>query len=241
MSKNLFNPKMIASLAILGFVIFLFYFASTGGFSELGASISQWGKSEAKVGVVSAAALERCYYTSGTGLTGNTTIRADPNGDKNVYLDIDGTEYITYSAVAGNNLNVTFTCVRAGSAQEAESYLIVVKGDKFGSEVSTSSTSLYNILETSSTKTNWFNDFKQTIYVAGDTTAPTYATTSDTQEFGYLNFAAGAKTATLGVLGEIDATSLAALNNYTTKEVRIYQRVEGVDTELGKVIINKLP
>lgn len=193
---------------------------------------------QAPAGVVSATMLSDCFYASGTGLTGNTTIRADPNSQKVVFLDVDGTEYITYSATAGNNLNVTFTCIRTGDTDKAGAVQIVVKGDEFRAETSTTDSSIYNIVETSSTPSSiWAGKYRQTLYV-GD---GAYAKTSDTQEYGYLTFAEGEKQLTLGVFGEVDATSLTKLNNYTMKSVNVYQRVDGSDSLLGTIVINKLP
>ncbi len=189
-------------------------------------------------GVVSATMLSECYYASGTGLTGNTTIRADPNSQKVVYLDVDGTEYITYSATAGNNINVTFTCVREGDVDKAGAVQIVVKGDEFRAETSTTDSSTYNIVETSSTpSTIWNGKYRQTLYIAEGS----YAGTSDSREYGYLTFAEGEKQLTLGIFGEVDETSLTKLNNYTQKSVNVYQRVGGSDSLLGTIVINKLP
>lgn len=193
---------------------------------------------QAEEGVVSATMLSECYYASAVGLTGNTTIRADPNSNKVVYLDVDGTEYITYSATAGNNINATFTCIRTGNVEEAGDVKIVVKGDEFKAETSTTDSSTYNIVETSSSPSSiWSGKYKQTLYV-GD---GAYAKTTDGQEYGYLSFSAGERQLTLGILGEVDATSLTKLNNYTQKSVNVYQRVDGSDSLLGTIVINKLP
>lgn len=236
----LFNAKTtLVALGIIGILagglpLLTGFFGGIMGNVDV-ASIT--GTEQAGV-VASSIMLSDCFYASGTGLTGNTTIRADPNSNKIVFLDVDGTEYITYSAIAGNNVNVTFTCVRTGDVEEAGDVQIVVKGDEFKAETSTTDSSTYNIVETSSSPSSiWAGKYKQTLYV-GD---GAYGKTTDSQEYGYLSFAAGERQLTLGVLGEVDATSLTKLNNYTQKSVGVYQRVDGSDSLLGTIVINKLP
>ena len=85
--------------------------------------------------------------------------------------------------------------------------------------------------------TVWAGKYKQTLYGKDGG----YASTTDTQEYVFLNFAAGEKTSTLGIYGEPNNASIAALNDYSQKTVHVYQRVGGTDVELGQIIINPTP
>lgn len=192
-----------------------------------------------EVAGVSALSLAKCDYSSGTGVTGNQTVRADPNSNNKVYLDIARSASGFGGASVTNALyaNVTFTCTREGAVDKAGSVLVVVKGDEFRSETSTTDSALYNILTTSSNPSSvWTGKYRQTVYAESGGVA----TSSDTQEYVYLTFAEGVKQATLGIFGTIDDTSFGNLNNYTIKDITISQRVGGSDSYLGTIAVNKL-
>ncbi len=80
--------------------------------------------------------------------------------------------------------------------------------------------------------------FVQTIYLEDDASA----TTSSTKEETFLTFAEAEKELTLSIMGEVDTSGYAALNNQTQKEIVISQRddVTGTDTALASIVIVKL-
>jgi hypothetical protein len=195
------------------------------------ASISAPGSTAAQV---SALGLASCDFNSGTGLAGNQTVRSDPNSNNRVFLDIahDGSSDDKY------DVNVTFDCIREGDVNQAGAVEIVAKGSEFRSETSTTDSALYNILATTSNPSSkWSGKFRQNVYLRSGGVA----STSDTQEFVYLTFQEGEKIKTLGIFGTVDSTSFANLNNYTSKDITLYQRVGGSDSAVGYITINKIP
>lgn len=204
---------------------------------------SSWLGTASAVGIGSnnvdgmmATQLERCDYSSATLVAGtNITARQDPNSNNRVFLDIDESDY--QDAVEGYEVNVTFNCYRMGATDKAGAVELVAKGPSFASETSTTDSSTYNILETSSRPSPIFQgSYLQTIYLDDDASV----STSDSQEFTYIEFAEGEKSSVVSILGEIDSTSFANLNNQTTKEIVLSQRVDGSDSPMGYVAITKV-
>lgn len=193
-------------------------------------------------GVVSSQKIERCEFGSAiTNATAAFTARADPASVNRVYIDVD-TNIWDYSNnnTAQGEINASFTCYRAGSTQEAENYLIVLKGDEFRNETGGTEANIYNILESgTSPSSTWAGAYQKTIYAKSGN----YATSSDSREFVYLSFAAGAQSATLSVWGEVSETGFGALNNYSAKTVHISQRDKDskADSELAQVVVLRVP
>lgn len=238
------NPLFPAQTTLMVFAVLGIL---AGGFGVITAAVS--GFSVASIGggdkdagnlPVSAQMLERCEYASGiSNATAAFTARADPSDPRSVFIDLDRDiwDYANNNTAQGE-INVTYTCTRSGSTQEAESYLIVLKGTEFKNETGGTEANVYNILETGSTpSTIWTGKYQQTIYAKDGN----YATSSDTREHVYLGFGAGEKTATLTIWGEVSETGTGALNNYTQKDVTISQRVNGADSELGRIKVLIVP
>ncbi len=184
--------------------------------------------------------LERCVYSSGTSITGNATLRTDTAVTNNVYVDIDESAWLLDSnGQAPAEVNLSFTCTRAGSTAKSGAVKIVAKSNPYISETDTSSASSYNIIQTGSTPSEiWSGRYVQTLYVEDDA----QATTSSTKEETYLTFSEGEKELDVYVMAEIDATSFENLNNYTTKAITLYERREsGSDKQLGTITIQKIP
>lgn len=184
--------------------------------------------------------IESCVYKTGVGLTGNVTLRSDTSSTNNIYVDIDASDWLLEAnAKAPAEVNVSFTCRRAGSTQEDGASQIVVKANSYISETDTSSANSYNIIQTTSTPSDiWSGRYVQTLYVEDDAQAGS----SSTKEETYLTFSEGDKELDLYVMAEMDQTSFENLNNYSTKKLFIYQRFDdGSDNQLGTITIQKNP
>lgn len=173
--------------------------------------------------------------------TVNATVRADTVDDKVVYLDCDASGDglgCPIETSAQYELVANFTCVRRGEIGEDASAEMVATSPNFLSETSPGTTTSYNILEIKTTKSSVFDDFVKEVYLTSDGTA---STTAGDAEREYLVFTESQKEKTLTVTVEADLQSFAQLNNYTAKPITLYQRINGVDTEKAKIIINKVP
>jgi hypothetical protein len=234
------NPRLWSVLFIVAGLVFGGITYGTGLWSSATSGISTGSliSDEVQAAAVSSALIGRCDYSASTaGLTGNTTVRASTNENNVVYYDIDKSEYGVYSGTAGNNISSSFTCIREGSAQEAESYELVVKCDEYRSETSTTDTATYNLVTTSSTPSSiWTGKYVQTAYINDGSVA----TTSSTQEYGFVNYAAGEKSSTVFVYAEPDNKSVFSLNTGTNKACHFYQRTADGDREIFKTVVNVL-
>lgn len=183
--------------------------------------------------------ISHCVYSAGTSFTGNITVRQDTTANNVVYLDVDASEWDTGNHNTAGDINVNFTCYREGATSEDGASLMIVKGEEFRSETSTSDTNTYNVLETSTRQSQIISGqgYTQTIYLADNE----QASTSSTKEFEYLTFGEGEKALTLSLYGEIDETNFGYLNDYTMKDVTVYNRLNGADKVVARIVINKLP
>lgn len=186
---------------------------------------------------VLATSLTECVYRSGTGLTGNQTIRTDPSASNRIFIDIDGTEYDTY--LAAGNINVTWSCTRSGATDKAASVRAVATGETFRAETSTTDSALYAIATQNASSSSVFSGkYKQTVYL----NSGSQATASSSQESEFVAFAEGAKKELLGSFVTVDRTGFQKLNNYTQKTVTISQRTEsGQDSPVAYIVVNKIP
>ena len=234
------NPKLWSIIfVVVGLIAGGFAYWSGFVGSSTVASITGGNQEE----VISTALIDRCDYVAGTdeGAGSAISVRADPNSRNNVYLDVDDSLWTANTTSTGyNEFNATWTCIidKVPATGTEEVIEFVTKGDEFKSEVSTTDSANYNLLVTSSTPSTIFSGkYRQTAYVADGA----YATTSSTQEYGYVSYTAGEKSSTIGVRIEIDPTSFGTLNNYTIKKVDVSQRVDGTDKNLFNIYVNKLP
>jgi len=235
-----FKPKMWAIILIgVGLMFGGFAYWQTT-VSNVSGNIGTATIGAGSVAGVTSTVLDKCVYTTSTDdENSNITLRADPNSNNVVYLDADE-DIVGADGQTTGDISLNFTCTRAGNIQEDGAVHLVVKGDQFRSETDTTSSNVYNILSTTATPSSvWSGDYKQTVYMKESAAA----TTSSDQEEVYLTFSEGEKSLSVGIFGEVDGTSFGALNNYTTKNVYIYERNDdtGSETLRGTIIINKLP
>lgn len=181
--------------------------------------------------------LDYCTYTAGTSSATGVTIRTDPNSQNRVFLDVDETAW-NATFQLNNEANLTFSCVRSGNVDKAATVEVIANAAKFFAETTVSDSTEYSIVERSTVPSIvWNGEATKTIYLEDGA----YATASSTKEKTFLEYAEGAKTVSLGVRVEVDATGYSKLNNYTQKDVTIFQRVSGSDKVLGYVTVNKVP
>lgn len=179
-----------------------------------------------------------CLYSACLTQTSNITCRQDPNSNNKVYLDVDENAWLGATDTGtADEIHVNFTCSRAGGISEDGKAHIVVKGQKFTSEVSTTDTATYTIIDTSARPSAVFSgDYEQDIHVGEGTTS-----TADTEEEVYLTFSEGENDLNLMLLGDLDRTAMMTQNNYTQRDIVIYQRINGQDTPLAYVTVNHIP
>lgn len=232
---KIIDPKLLGiGLVIIGL--------ATGGIAVLlgylsPAVASVTNVANPQVEATTETVLSYCDYSAGSSSATGVTVRTDPNSNNRIYLDVDESSWNSTNADS-NEFNITFNCARSENIQEDGVSEIVVKGAEFKSETSTTDSSTYNVLVTSSTpSTVWSGKYIQTVYV-GDNA---YATTSNPKERNFLTFAEGEKVLTLGIKGELDRTSYLTLNNYTTKDMTIYERSASGDKAIAYVTVNKVP
>jgi hypothetical protein len=189
---------------------------------------------------VSVPLIESCTFAAGTSLAGNITIEEDVTDQSKVYIEIDESEFLTHNT--DGDINLTFNCVRKGLATKGVSVKIVAKSEEFADQVITyEESTLYNILETSSSKSITWNDrrYTQEIYLSDGG----FASTSDTREFTGLGFAEKDSLAVLGVLGEIDENNLQRILTKTqgVKSIKLYERTaDDKEFQVAEVIIQKV-
>lgn len=181
--------------------------------------------------------LQYCTYSAGVATSTGASIRTDPYSQNRVFVDLDESAWNVTNA-AGNEANISFTCKRTGGVDKAGAVYVVADGNKFFSENSVSDSTEYDILErTTSPSIVWNSKPTQTVYLADGA----YASTSSNKEQVTLTFAEGVAERSLGVRLEADFTAYGELNNYTQKDVNLYQRVGNSDTKIATVTFNKIP
>ena len=228
-------PRMtVAILLILGFVAGGFAFwqgTITGGLASIGTETTTEISSFADMPV------EKCVYSTGVGIASNVTVRADSDDPSVVFIDVD--ENAGWEDLSLSEININFTVDRGGSVHEDAIVHIVTNTPTFTSEQSTTDASSYTIISSSSTASSvWTGKDRLDINLDEGTSG---ATTADAYEENYMAFTEGIKTLNLQLVGEVDSTAFSNLDNYSMKKIPVYQRVNGVDTEICTIVINKVP
>lgn len=236
-------PKTIGVLAIGGALVFFAVGAGAWG------TIQNFGSgllAPAAVagGEVGAVPMERvsCLYSASDTVNETAiTLRASTQDSTDLYVTIDNSSLHAADgdlAVSTDDIiNITYDCDRLGDIGEDASVEIVVKGDTFRSELSTTDVGIYNIIETSTIPSPVFDDrYTQTVRVNDGAVA----TSSSPKERNYLTFAEGDKRLTLGVHIDLDDEAFEELALGSTSDVKIYQRVGGQDELLATVFIDKI-
>jgi hypothetical protein len=231
------KTKVIAG-AVIGLML--------GGVAIFGAGISSIkgivttggaGLTGAGAGAVTEGVLLDCEYTAGVSSDLNATIRTDTSRTDLINLDVDES-FGCADESANMNTLLNITCSRSGNVGTGSEVAVelVAKGDDFLSEVNTNVANEYNLLEKRSVaSTVWSGKYQGEIYLDN-----TLSTSTSDIERDYLTFGAGVKEAQESITVELDKQSCLELNNYTTKNIYIYQR-DGADKLVFTIQVQKVP
>lgn len=180
-----------------------------------------------------------CVYKAGgvTTANENITFRQDNTDAQVVYVDVEDGGIPSASAVTGD-IVVNITCERSGSTVEGYNALITATSKSFLSENQPTLATRYNIAVLDTHDSTVFNgQGRLQIYVNDDGGV---ASTTSKQEKDYITYGDNEISNDVGITVELDTTSFGELQNYSTKDVSVYNRVNGVDIPVFTIKVNKV-